>query len=133
MSVWKETKGACAADGHLTVDLDGGTAEAWRQCADVLYASRERTSAEAEALAVQTLLHYPGCLLTLVRHEGGGCWAAVRTADWTVTLPVPDTSPRRCCACVASLLYPAVVRALSHRHTRQAAAAEPPAEPRRPC
>ncbi|MFB7272974.1 hypothetical protein [Streptomyces sp. NPDC056244] len=133
MSVWKETKGACAADGHLTVDLDGGAAEAWRQCADVLYASRERTSAEARDLAGRTLLDYPGCLLTLVRYEGGGCWAAVRAADRAVTLPVPDASPSRCCACLASLLYPAVVRALSHHHDRQAAAADLPDEPRRPC
>ncbi|QXE34782.1 hypothetical protein KQY30_11325 [Streptomyces sp. GMY02] len=133
MNVWKETGGACAADGHLTVDLDGGTADVWRQCADVLYASRERTSAEAEALAARTLLRYPGCLLTLVRYEGGGCWAAVRAADRTVTLPVPDASPRQCCACVASLLYPAVVRALSRHHARQGPATEPPDEPRRPC
>ncbi|SCG04697.1 hypothetical protein GA0115259_109095, partial [Streptomyces sp. MnatMP-M17] len=40
-------RGSLPADGHLAIDLDGGAAEVWRQCADVLYGSRPRPPADA--------------------------------------------------------------------------------------
>ncbi|MFB7912792.1 hypothetical protein [Streptomyces sp. NPDC056061] len=78
--------GVVAADGAVCVDLDGPAGEAWRQCADVLYGSRPRPGAEAEALALRTLGRYPGCRLAVIRRDDGCCVTASDSARDSVTV-----------------------------------------------
>ncbi|MFF9346031.1 hypothetical protein [Streptomyces sp. NPDC014734] len=88
-----DVTGIVAADGAVGVDLDSPADEAWRQCADVLYGSRPRPGAEARALALWALRHYPGCLLAVIRRDDGCCLTASVSAPGSVSLPGPDSPP----------------------------------------
>ncbi|MFF9199170.1 hypothetical protein ACF09L_28585 [Streptomyces sp. NPDC014779] len=86
-----------AADGLLCVDPDGGAAEAWRECADLLCARLPRPHRAAVLLARHLLLRYPGCLASLVPRYEGGCAVAVRLGG----------GPQRVAVLVLTLARPA--------------------------
>ncbi|MET8080768.1 hypothetical protein [Streptomyces sp. NPDC005303] len=73
----------------LVVALDGGAAEVWRECADVLYGTRPLPATAALRLSALVLRRYPGAVLVLVPRLGGGFVALVRS-----TPAATPTAPR---------------------------------------
>lgn len=71
----------------LAVSLDGGVAEVWRECADVLYGTRPLPVAAALRLSALTLCRYPGAVLVLVPRLGGGFLAVARDAPGQAATP----------------------------------------------
>ncbi|MDH6438601.1 hypothetical protein M2158_007142 [Streptomyces sp. SAI-144] len=71
----------------LAVSLDGGVAEVWRECADVLYGTRPLPVAAALRLSTLTLCRYPGAVLVLVPRLGGGFLALARDAPGQAATP----------------------------------------------
>ncbi|MFI8067451.1 hypothetical protein ACIF85_01490 [Streptomyces sp. NPDC086033] len=71
----------------LAVSLDGGAAEVWRECADVLYGTRPLPVAAALRLSALTLCRYPGAVLVLVPGLDGGFLAMARDAHGRMATP----------------------------------------------
>ncbi|MFD9870427.1 hypothetical protein ACFXI8_09540 [Streptomyces niveus] len=91
------TAGVSVLPDHVRVDLDSDAAEAWRDCADVLFGRGE------PALAAKLLGTHPGCLLASVRNPADGrCTAAARGGLRIEAGRVRDARDH---ALVASALY----------------------------
>ncbi|MEV6327044.1 hypothetical protein [Streptomyces sp. NPDC051909] len=90
-----------APEDLLCVDLDGGSGETWRECADLLRTRYPRPHSAAVLLARDLLSRYPGCLVTVVRRCEGGCAVGLRLRGpdriavlvLTAGRPVPRAAP----------------------------------------
>ncbi|MFD5406656.1 hypothetical protein [Streptomyces griseorubiginosus] len=71
----------------LVVALDGGLAEVWRECADVLYGTHPMPVLAALRLAALMLHRYPGAVLVMVPRLGGGSLALVRSDSRMAAVP----------------------------------------------
>lgn len=97
-----ETAEASAPDAHFAADADACRERDWLSCADVLYASRIRPSAEAVYWLRGVTAAFPGCRLAAAPLVEGG-WAVLDSASRravVVALDVPGDQPL-----LASCLY----------------------------
>lgn len=121
-------------DEPFGVDFDGQAEESWRQCADVLYASRPRPQDRAARLAVWMLLRYPGCLIAVARRDDGGCTVATRRGGrlaLTALPPVGSFQARGLSRALATLHRDLIAAAVRDRATRPERSVEPPGGVRR--
>lgn len=82
-------------DEHFVVNADTRTAPRWRECADVLYGSRARSSGEATRWLLAVASPHRTCRIAAVPLVRGG-WAVLDTGrQEVVALPLPGTASGR--------------------------------------
>lgn len=91
-SVEADMTDSAFVDDHLAVDSDRTSGYRWRECADVLTASRQRSPDEAMRHAVTLRRGHPGCAMVAVALPAG--WLVLAGRDPT-PLVIRYTGPHR--------------------------------------
>lgn len=116
MTGFAMTARAAEIDEHVAIDADVCRERRWLGCADVLYASRTRSPAEAVSWLSSTTAAYPGCRLAAAPLVGRG-WAVLDSASRRavfVAFRVPGDEPLVASCLHAWLVTGRVIRGLQN-------------------